>query len=59
MPLPYTFGCNDKVCWYAKCEKPERLNCEAYNWVLREFRRLKQEGRLKHWKEEDLRRLED
>ncbi|GAI63112.1 unnamed protein product [marine sediment metagenome] len=38
MPLPYTFGCNDKICRYAKCEKPERFNCEAYNWAVNKFK---------------------
>jgi hypothetical protein len=31
-------GCNDKVCWYAKCEKPERVNCEAHNLAVREIK---------------------
>jgi len=47
MALPYTFGCSDKICWYAKCQKPERLNCEAHKWAVREYERLKQEGRIK------------
>lgn len=34
---PYSYGCQARECLYAKCERKERLECEAHAWALSKF----------------------